>query len=282
MSVTAPAVSLEQVLAQGQNLPSIPRVVTELLATFKKEDCEADEIAKLISADAMMSAKVLRLANSAFYRRARSITSVRHATVTVGYVALRLLVAGIGVAEGMKLPDSMDRQKFWRFCLHVGVVARALAVKCHQDGEIAFSSGLLHAVGHPAIRVAMPEASAELEREVPFCARERAERERALWGFDYAQVGGALAETWSFPPMLVNGIRWSAEPLAAEVFMPLPGVVRLACEMVASRELGLSKDQAVAAFVDPRLLEKLELTPDQLASIPPPEELAAGLESLFG
>jgi HD-like signal output (HDOD) protein len=281
MSVTAAAVSIDKVLAHGQQLPSIPRVVAELLASFKREDCDADEIARLISADAMLSAKVLRLANSAFYRRTRQITSVRQATVTVGYVALRLMMTSVGIAEGLRLPVSMDPRRFWRFCLHAGVVARALSQKSGVDGESAFSAGLLHAVGHPAIRIAMPRETAELERAIPFCARERAHKERELWGFDYAQVGGRLAESWSFPPVLIEAIRFSAEPLAAPEYSRLAAVVRVACELEAGRELGMPDGQTAATFVDPRLLEILKLTAADLAALPPSAELAAGLESLL-
>lgn len=280
MSVTAP-ISLEDVLVRGQALPAIPRVVSELLATFRREDVDADEIAKLISADAMLSAKILRLANSAFYRRSRSITSVRQATVTIGYVALRLLVTSVGVAEGMRLPASMDRKQYWRICLFTGSVARCLAPKAGVDGESAFSAGLLHAVGHPALRMAMPSQTAELEALVPFCARDRAAKEREIWGYDFAEVGARLAESWTFPPALVAAIRWSAEPLAAPEFSPLAAVVRVASELVAGRELGMSEGHTAAAFVDPRLLEKLKLTAADLAAVPPAEELSAGLESLL-
>lgn len=272
--------ALDDILRQGEHLPAIPRVVTELLATFKREDCTADDIARLISADAGLSAKVLRLANSAFYRRAREVTSVRSATVVVGYVPLRMLIAGLGVAAGVPAPQGMDRRRFWRWCLHVGVTARVLAPRVQADPEAAFSAGLLHAVGHPAIRGAIPDVAKELEQAAPFHARERAALERERLGFDYAEVGGKLAEMWCFPQELVHAIRHSTRPLQAPEFSALTAVVRVAAEMMSAWEEGYDQGQA-AGFVDPALLASLQLTLDHLAAVPPVEELAAGMETLF-
>lgn len=273
--------ALDDVLRQGEHLPAIPRVVTELLATFKKEDCTAEDIARLISADAGLSAKVLRLANSAFYRRSREVTSVRSATVVVGYVPLRMLIAGLGVAAGVPAPQGLDRKRFWRWCLHVGVTARALAPRVGADPESAFSAGLLHAVGHPAIRGAIPDVAAELEKQAPFHARNRAELERQVLGFDYAEVGGRLAEMWSFPKDLVEAIRHSPRPLKAPEFSPLTAVVRVAVEMMSAWEEGCDQGQSVG-YVDPALLASLQLTAEHLTAVPPVEEMSAGMESLFG
>ena len=272
---------LDDILQHGQHLPAIPRVVVELLATFKREDCDADDIARIVSADPALSAKVLRLANSAYYRRARSVTSVRSATVIIGYVALRLLVAGIGIAGGVPAAQGLDRKRFWRYSLQTGVVARYLAPRAGggADPEAAFSAGLLHAVGHPVIRAAMPEQATELERQTPFCARDRAAVERAKWGFDYAQIGGRLAEQWSFPPELAAAIRHGPEPLKAPEFSTLTAVVRVASDLVAGIEMDRSQLQA-AAGVDTELLTRLQLTVDDVRAVPPVEELAAGLESL--
>lgn len=273
--------ALDDILRQGEHLPAIPRVVTELLATFKNEDCTADDIARLISADANLSAKVLRLANSAFYRRAREVTSVRSATVVVGYVPLRMLIAGLGVAAGVPAPHGLDRKRFWRWCLYVGVTARALAPRVGADPEAAFSAGLLHAVGHPAIRGAIPDIALQLEESAPFHARDRADIERQAIGFDYAEVGGKLAEMWSFPQGLVQAIRHSPRPLQAPDFAPLTAVVRVAVEMMSAWEEGYDQGQTVE-YVDPALLASLQLNASHLAAVPPVEELAAGMESLFG
>ena len=277
---TATPFSIDDVLRHGANVPAIPRVVGELMASFRREDCDADYIARLVSADPALSAKVLKLANSAFYRRAREVVSVRAATVIIGYVALRLLVASFGMAGAVRLPPGMDGKKFWRYCLHTGVVARYLASRCGVDPEIAFSAGLLHAVGHPAIGLAMPEQWSALEREAPFYARDRALRERKRWGFDHALVGGRLAETWSFPPALAQAIRYGAEPLAAEEYSPVATVVRVAADIIAARELGLSQTHANVTLLDPRLVQLLKVAA-AVEELPPIQELAAGLESLL-
>lgn len=271
---------LDDILQHGQHLPAIPRVVMELLATFKRDDCNADDIARLISADAVLSAKVLRLANSAIYKRSRSITSVRQATVIVGYVPLRLLVAGLGVAGGVPDSKGFDRKRFWHYSLNTAVIARHLAPAAGVDAEAAFSTGLLHAVGHPVIRAALPDAATALEALAPFYARERAALERERWGFDYAQVGGRLAESWSFPAALVTAIGGSAQPLQSATFEPLTGLVRIAADIAGALEPGLAQAETIA-FVDRRVLERVRLSVDHLRAVPPVETLAAGLESLF-
>ena len=77
-------------------VPSLPLVVQSLIATFNARDIDVSRIARLIKTDPMITAKVLRLVNSAYYVRSRSIASVNDAVIYLGLDALRMLVVGAG------------------------------------------------------------------------------------------------------------------------------------------------------------------------------------------
>ena len=106
--------NLANLFDQGQNLPNIPKIVQELIETFNKSDFDMDEIAKKISLDPVLTAKVLRLANCAHYGVSRTISSTTDASVLLGFSTLRTLVLASGITGAMQSPAGFNRKEFWR------------------------------------------------------------------------------------------------------------------------------------------------------------------------
>lgn len=266
-------------MSRVHTLPTVPKVVQELIATFDQPQIDLVRIARLVNTDPVIAAKVLRLANSAYYRRSRTVTSVNDAIVFMGLDALRMLVVGAGFAASVKVPASLGRDLFWRYCLHTAVSARYFAGQCGEDAQAAFTAGLLHAIGEPLMVMAMEEELREVERQTRFFDRERAVCERAQVGFAYSDLGAELAESWRFPPGMVDAIRHAPEPLYAEEFSRPAACVYLGSHFAAGYERHDAVDISLMTL-DVRVLDLLGLELSVAEKMPTVDKLASGLEEL--
>ena len=118
---------LRELLEQPQHLPTIPALVQNLIDSLADEDVSLGEIARLIATDPGLVAKLLRLANSAYFRVARGIGSVDDALSMLGVKMTRNLVIGSGLTAAFKVAPGLDIRQFWRYSLSTACVARWLA-----------------------------------------------------------------------------------------------------------------------------------------------------------
>ena len=266
-------------LSRVHTVPTLPKVVQALIATFDAPEVDVPRIARLVNTDPMITAKVLRLANTAYYHRSRSIANINDAVVYLGLDALRMLVVGAGFAGAVPVPASLGRNLFWRYCLHTAVAAKFFAAHCQEDQDTAFTAGLLHAIGEPLLVVAMQDSLSRLDPDVRFYDHERARHERDVLGFAFSDLGADLADSWCFPAAVIHAIRTAPEPLEQEDFSPLGGCVYLGAHFAAAHERSESVEQA-ASTLDSRVLERLGISLTTAFEIPPVRQLAEGLEEL--
>lgn len=260
-------------------VPTIPRVVQQLIETFDAPEVDIARVARLVNTDPMIAAKVLRLANSAYYRRARAVASIDDAVVFLGLDALRMLVVGAGFAGVVPVPAALGRTLFWRYCLHTAVGARFFAECAGEDAQAAFTAGLLHAIGEPLMMMALEEPLKAIETEARFYDHERAACERECVGFSFSDLGAALADQWRFPPAIVEAIRIAPAPLESESFSRLGACVYLGAHFAAGFERHEHPDVSLSTL-DLRVADGIGLAYGRIAGIPPMAKLAEGLEEM--
>lgn len=140
-------------IEQITNLPTLPRVASKLLKTLTDASTSTKDVAVLVGQDISLSAKILRLANSAFYGIPRTIGNISNAVVILGYKVIHTMVLSLTVFDMFpadKHNAHFDAKEFWSHCLKCGLIAKLLAgrtVKYTTDPEDAFCSGLLHDIG---------------------------------------------------------------------------------------------------------------------------------------
>lgn len=266
-------------LSRIHSIPTMPKVVQGLIATFDAAEINVPHIARLVNTDPVIAAKVLRLANSSYYHRARSVSSINDAVVFLGLDALRMLVIGAGFAGAVKVPQSLGRNLYWRFCLHTAVASQFFARQCNEDSETAFTAGLMHAIGEPLMVTSMESEMRGVDEQALFYDHERARCERAAIGFAFSDLGGDLAESWCFPAAVVAAIRTAPEPLEAETFSRLGACVYLGAHFAASHERNESVERA-ASTLDSRVLDRAGIDLAKTFEMPTVKELAQGLEEL--
>jgi HD-like signal output (HDOD) protein len=272
--------TLDELLHNPKALPTAPRVLEELISSFDDPDVEVGRIARILSTDPVLSAKLLRLANSAYYHLSRSIGTVDEAVRMLGFVTVRTLVISSGLVNGFKSAPGLDLKRFWRYSLHTAVSGRWIAQKTGENADLAFTIGLMHAIGHVIIHAGLPEQAAELDAGGSPYALGRIERENAAFGFNFSDAGAGLAHSWKFPEVFTSTIAAFPEPLRKPAPDRLACVIHLAAwrarlaDPLESAETAGTALAAVASALglDPGLI---------LERMPAPAELGAGLEELI-
>jgi HD-like signal output (HDOD) protein len=273
--------TLEALLQNPNALPTAPKVVEELISSFEKADVSVDEVARTLSLDPVLAAKLLRLANSAYYHVSRRIGNVEDAIRMLGFVTVRTLVISSGLVGGFKTVPGLDLRRFWRYSLHTAVAAKWLAKKVGVNTDLAFTIGMMHAIGQLVMHSAMPAEAQELDKTVDSYDMGRLAAEKATFGYDFSQVGAELAVRWKFPDIFPDSIRHFPQPLTPSPLSRMAAVVHLAV-WCATAEEHRSDTAARAASFPGEVAAALGLAPDEiLDTMPGLAELSAGLEEMI-
>ncbi|PVZ12511.1 MULTISPECIES: HDOD domain-containing protein [unclassified Pseudomonas] len=206
---------IETLFAQIHTLPSIPKVAQDLILQFDNPTSSLDAVARNIEKDPVISAKILRLANSARFRGARESTSIEDAASRLGFNTLRTLVLASAVTGAFKAGPSFDIKGFWLKSFEVASVARILAKKSGADAEIAFTSGVMHNIGELLIQIGAPEVAERVNAAHRGNTAGHVASESLQLGFGYPEVGAELTRRWNLPKVIQNAIAYQAKPLQA-------------------------------------------------------------------
>ena len=271
---------LDALFQNPHALPTAPKVVQELIQSFNDVNVSTDDIAKKVATDPVLSAKLLRLANSAYYHVSRSIGTVDDAVLMLGFVTVRTLVISSGLVSGFKTVPGLDLAQFWRYSLHAAVAAKWIAKQSKENTDLAFTITMMHAIGQLVIHSAMPEQAMQLDKVAPPLDARRLDAERASLGYTYADVGAELAARWKFPAPFSAAIRHFPDPLAATPLNRMAAVVHLAAWCARVDENHLTPDE-VSVCYPTAVAAALGLAPDALTDgMPPLSDLSEGLEDL--
>jgi HD-like signal output (HDOD) protein len=268
-------------LFQQQNaLPTIPKVVQELIDSFNNDDVSIDEISSKLAADQVLSAKLLRLANSSYYHSSRSVGTVDDAVLMLGFMTVRTLVVSSGLTGSFKAMLGVDLKQFWRYSMHTAVIAKWIAKQVKGNADFAFTVGLMHAIGQLLMHAAMPEQMLQIDKIAAPLDSRRVSVEQTSFGYNFTDVGAELAKRWKFPEDFARVIKSFAEPLEVGEFDVMAGVIHLAVWRSRAEENKYSKEE-MEATLPTQVMEKLGLkAATLLEEMPPVSELSEGLEDL--
>ena len=273
--------TLEALLQNPNALPTAPKVVEELISSFEKTDVSLEEIARTLSLDPVLAAKLLRLANSAYYHVSRRIGNVEDAVRMLGFVTVRTLVISSGLVGGFKSVPGLDLKRFWRYSLHTAVAAKWIARKIGVNTDLAFTIGMMHALGQLVMHVGMPTQAQELDKTVNSYDLGRPQAEREAIGYDFSEVGAELAVRWKFPDIFPDTIREFPHPLRTSPVSRMAAVIHLAVWRAAAEEQKLDGD-ALAESLPLDVAQAVGLIERELlVEMPGLNDLSAGLEELI-
>jgi len=222
-------------LMAADHLPTAPEVAQRMLVAVNRDSVRVSDLAALIARDQSLTARLLRLANSAFFALRSRVTSIQQAVTLLGFTRVRDLGLGLTVWTAFDAKDPAGRRyrrRMWGHTATVAAVAKMLAERTGTDGGAAFAAGLLHDVGKLILGLRLGASYWALLDEAAEQGETAAAVESEAFGCHHATVGGWLLQLWQLPPALVDPVAYHHEPLQPEFGMDVAAVVAVADRMV--------------------------------------------------
>lgn len=257
---------IEMLFERLSELPAIPKVVQNLIASMEDEEADIAGLALVVSHEPTLSARVLRLANSSYYGAQKKIGSIQEAVTRIGLNALRSLVITSGLTQAFKDVPGIALNEFWRHALLSAGFARGLARASHLDIEYAYTAALMHRIGALLLHLAFPEQADALAGSLAGAsAAERCSAERKALGVDHCSAGAELARQWNFPLAIRNGLAAYAYPTSPQA-SPFAAIVALASQ-AATATLAGSDPEAILAEMPEEVIEKVVLDKETVLGV---------------
>ena len=209
------AVSAETLVDQCYQLKSLPQVFEQLQTVISTPDHTSADVDAVLSTDPALSARLLKIVNSAYYGIPRQIGDILSAIIILGEDDLRNMVVATSLAKTLDHCEGLDIKKFWRRSLLTGLLARAIGrQRKHKYSERLFVAGLLADVGQLILYQDKPELHEKIVSHSQEFDQELHATERELIGFCHADVGTILTKQWQFPSMISEAIEAHHQPVS--------------------------------------------------------------------
>jgi HD-like signal output (HDOD) protein len=196
-------------------LAAFPDIYFKLRKTLESTSSTGEHIARVVSKDTSLTAKLLRLVNSPVYGFSVPIESIARAISLIGANGLSTLALGISAIYAFKdIPaELVDMKEFWTHSIAVGSIARNIAGRMPGlPGERFFVGGILHDVGRLLLFKNLPKSSTVAHARSRTEFLPLLETEREVLGFDHALVGSLLLKKWNLPSTLETLVHYHHDP----------------------------------------------------------------------
>jgi HD-like signal output (HDOD) protein len=267
----------DEVVRRLRHLPSAPRVLPRLKSLLTDGNSPMSEVVGLIRLDPGIAARVLQIGNSAYFGHGSRCYTVDEAVNRVGYDQVFELVANAVASQVLVRPLStygLDADELWRNSVACALAGEMFAERLGVDRDIAYTIGLLHAVG----LVAIDEWAFHQQRPVRFSSRalplETCEEERSALGFHNGEAGAALLRLWEFPTVMSEPVRWQYRPRGTSAHF------QFACVLHLSKWLrsAVCLNAPPQALPDPALMRSVNLSGAELTKLT--DEIRSRLEEV--
>ena len=204
--IVSPA-PLRKLLGEIGSLPAVPHVYSELTRRIEDPSVSVVELADLVSEDVSLATQVLRMANSAYFGRERSVTGLTDAAARLGTRLLRSLVLTAELFGRFSLPPSYAgrMEEFQRHSALVARIASSLEPRAAWKDD-AFSAGLLHDVGKLVLMAHITERYEAIEEEAMESGRELFDVELQHLGAHHGTIGACLLGMWGLPSTILEAV----------------------------------------------------------------------------
>jgi len=216
-------------------LISLPEIYIRVTQVLEDGNHDARQIGDIISHDPALTARILRIVNSAYYSLAAKIELVSRAVSVIGEDDLRNLVLATSAVDTFKrIPNQLvDIDLFWRHSVHTGIVSRLLSKHCNiLHGERLFVAGMLHDIGKLVLYFKEPELSQQVLLQAADADGQLFKAEKDIIGFTHGDVGAALIDAWKLSDTLKEVIAYHHTPLKAKNHRVETAIVHIANSIV--------------------------------------------------
>ena len=251
------------------NIPSVPIVLTKILRLVDDDQASARRLEELILHDPALSARILKLANSAFYSFRNEVKTISHAIALLGLNLVKSLAIGVSIFEsftkGLRKEIGCINQ-LWMHSFGVGLIGQEIWTRRHKGSEAEFAllCGLLHDLGKVVYfkkdgpRYAQLFTMQKVEETPDLCTLENEH-----YGVDHTVLGSLIAKQWGLPPELGAVVRQHHSPLANS---PLTAAISMADMLAKQSGVGYDGDSRITADLE-NLRGLLQMPPGEFEAL---------------
>ncbi|MBI4178761.1 HDOD domain-containing protein [bacterium] len=258
---------VDKIISQIDKLPSLPTSVGKVIEVANNPKASPVELSNVIKIDPVLTAKVLKLVNSAYFSLPDQITNLNRAIILLGINTIKnLAISTAVVGQFSKTKHKrFDIDKYWKHCMAVAVLSKKFAQQLKVDKrflEEYFIAGLLHDIGEVVIIELFPDKLDQMMNKVDAGAGLE-EVEREFLGSTHSEIGAALGRHWKISENLIAVIEEHHDPNIAGDFAQMVLTVHMANIYCNQNNLGMPGCHTAAAA--PEIIAKLGLDPGMIA-----------------
>ncbi len=256
--------SAQELVSQISTLATLPTVYLRVREVLADPDGSLSDVSNIVKTDPALSARLLKLVNSAAFGFAGKIDTVHRAVSLLGLHQLHDMVLAMSLAgaTAQLRPADFDVTRFWRDSMLRGVAARQMAIQVeHPTSERLLVVGLLADIGQLIMQQVVPELFDEATRQALVQGISQLQAERAIIGCDRAELGATLAAQWKLPACFSDIIGAQHNPRLGGDFVREAALLLIANHLVDGVEDDLTVEDVVS-HVPPSAWAASGLSPD--------------------
>ena len=254
---------IQSIIRDTKSLPTLPGIIAKLGTLADNDKVSSQEMARVVSADQVLSAKVLRLVNSAFYGFSGRVSTVSNALILLGVNVIKSLAITSSIFEIME----KNVVGLWEHSMGVAVAANTISKTLKlPDPEETATAALLHDIGKVIIKIKLEQDFDQLAALIHDKGLTMREAERELLGTDHAEIGGWLINSWLLPEKLIEPVACHHDVEKSMLHQTKTAVVHLADVLIKASGFGFSGDNFVPR-IQPLAWSRLNMTEQLLETI---------------
>lgn len=262
----------------GSWAASPPILYYQLREKLDDPNTNFDDLAAIIKTDPAMSARLLKIVNSAFYGFAEKVDTLTHALNIIGTEQLTdLALAAIVTSKFQGIPrDLINMETFWMHSIGCGIAAREITRSVPGvEAEKMYLGGMLHDIGSLILFKESPEDAKKILLRCKESGGNLFKVEKEILGYDHAEVGALLLTEWKLPQRLMQMVKYHHQPANAGDYMKEACIIARADSLVYEMKIGNSGEPGVPEL-DPKVLEITPMSDEEINRLK--EEITAQVD----
>jgi len=250
---------LEMLITEVDKLVSLPDIYYRLEEAIIDPGSTTDKIAELLRSDPDLCARMLRMANSAFYSFPTKIETIERAVSTIGLRQIRELVLVTSVVKAFEgiPPGSVNMTTFWEHSVAVGIMSSELGTQVRiPNADGFYIPGLLHDIGRLVMYLKLPGLMSDLLQQRQASGQALYLLERNILDYSHAEIGGRLLEFWKLPQSIWEPVATHHEPHKGGEYSLAACAIHIADAWVNTNQLG-SSGSGFELSTSPEALERI-------------------------
>jgi len=248
--------NFKSIITKVKSLPTLPQVFHKIIETIERPESSAQDIKNIIMRDQSISAKILKVANSALYGQTKEVSDISNAIILLGFDTVKSIALSISVFSIFPKTEynytRFNRELFWIHSMASSETAVIIGDKIgYPKKDRAFILGIVHDIGKVFLEYYFsPEYKMVIAKvREEGCLIRNAEIE--ILNFDHSLIGGWLAEQWNFPESILSSIKFHHRiNNAPQEFIEEVIITHLADIVARSAKIGSGGDDSIPKISD--------------------------------